>query len=283
MLKHWIEAYEPKNTQETEQALREIMQEITLAGLHRSGFFKYSAFYGGTALRIFHGLNRFSEDLDFSLLEKNPDFRLDPFLKELLIEFESFGIKIEVKQKLKSHISNIESAFLKNDTLWSELILDGTIEYLKGISRPNIKIKLEVDINPPLAFQTEDLLLTRPYSMFISCLTLPNLFAGKLHALLFRKWKNRVKGRDWFDFEWYLKQGTPLNLQHFALRAFESGDWPSKNLSKDELMKILTEKIDTVDINQIKSDVTPFIESQASMEIWSKPYFSALINKLKIQ
>ena len=225
MIKQWIESYKPKNVQETEQALREIMQEITLAGLYRANFFKHAAFYGGTALRIFHGLNRFSEDLDFSLLEKNPDFELESYLNTVIDEFNALGIHVTFKQKLKLSTSNVDSAFLKSDTLWSELVFENTIPQIKLSTKPGIKIKVEVDTDPPLNFETENQLLIKPFSFYVNCFTLPNLFAGKMHALLFRKWKNRVKGRDWYDLEWYIKKGVELNLNHLCQRALESGDW----------------------------------------------------------
>jgi predicted nucleotidyltransferase component of viral defense system len=236
MIKHWIDSYKPRNLQESEQAFREIMQEITLAALYRSNFFKYAAFYGGTALRIFHGLDRFSEDLDFTLLEKNTDFNLDPYFKAVIEEFEALGIKVSINKKQKSVTSSIDSAFLKAETLWSELIFVNTIPQLNFTLKPIFKIKIEVDTNPPLNFTTENLLLTKPFSFYVNCLTLPDLFAGKMHALLFRKWINRVKGRDLYDLEWYLKMGVQINLKHFYQRALESEDWKAASINKTELL-----------------------------------------------
>ena len=188
MIKQWIDSYGPKNIQETEQALREIMQEITLAGLYRANFFKHAAFYGGTALRIFHGLNRFSEDLDFSLLEKNQEFKLARFLEGVKTEFASMGMQVTFNQKTKSKASAIDSAFLKAETLWGELIVETNLSQFSLSQKPSIKIKLEVDTQPPLLFETENRLLMKPFSFYVNCFTLPNLFAGKMHALLFRKW-----------------------------------------------------------------------------------------------
>ncbi len=281
MIKQWIESYKPKNVLETEQALREIMQEIALAGLYRSNFFKQAAFYGGTALRIFHGLNRFSEDLDFSLLEKNSDFELEPYFKAVIEEFEALGIKVSLNQKQKSTITTIDSAFLKSETLWSELIFENTIPQLNLSLKPIIKIKIEVDTNPPLKFSTENLLLTKPFSFYVSCLTLPDLFAGKMHALLFRKWQNRVKGRDWFDLEWYLKMGVEINLNHFCQRALESGDWKDATINRNQLLKLLEHKINTVDISKVKDDVIRFIPNPSLLDIWSPSYFQQLSLKLK--
>jgi predicted nucleotidyltransferase component of viral defense system len=282
MIKQWIESYKPQHVLETEQALREILQEITLAGLYRANFFKHAAFYGGTALRIFHGLNRFSEDLDFSLLEKNKQFELEPYFKYVIDEFESLGIHVSLHQKIKSSESNIDSAFLKSDTLWSELVIEKTIPQLNLSIKPSIKIKIEVDTNPPLLFSTENRLLTKPFSFYVNCLTLPDLFAGKMHALLFRKWKTRVKGRDWYDFEWYVKMGIDLNLKHFCQRAQESGDWPEKTITQEELINLINLKISEVDMSRVKEDVIRFIPNPALLDIWSPTYFNQLCVKLKV-
>ncbi len=283
MIKQWIESYGPKNIQETEQALREIMQEITLAGLYRANFFKYAAFYGGTALRIFHGLNRFSEDLDFSLLEKNADFELEPFFNSVIGEFNALGMQVSLKQKIKFNTSSIDSAFLKPDTLWSELIFENTIPQIKLSVKPSIKIKVEVDTDPPINFETENQLLTKPFSFYVNCFTLPNLFAGKMHALLFRKWKNRVKGRDWYDMEWYIKKGVELNLKHLCQRALESGDWTEKSITKNQLLELLHTKINSSKIENVKEDVSRFVKKPNELEIWSQDYFNKMVVKLKIK
>jgi predicted nucleotidyltransferase component of viral defense system len=277
MIKQWIDSYKPKNIQETEQALREMMQEIALAGLYRAGFFKHAAFYGGTALRIFHGLNRFSEDLDFSLLKKDTDFELAPYFEAIVAEFLSLGITVSLVQKAKSAISTIDSAFLKSDTIWHELIFEETIPQINLSIKPLIKIKLEIDTNPPLGFETENLLLTKPFSFYVNSYKLPYLFAGKMHALLFRKWKNRVKGRDWYDLEWYIKSGVEINLSHFCLRANESGDWEEDSISKNQLIVLVKQKIESVNFNYIKDDIIRFIPNPEVLEIWSASYFTQLV------
>lgn len=282
MIKEWIESYEPVNIQETEQALREIMQEISLAGLYRANFFKHAAFYEGTALRIFHGLDRFSEDLDFSLLQKDTAFEIAPYFTSIVEEFEAVGMKVQIHQKSKSTTTHIDSAFLKSDTLWSELIFENTIPQVKLTIKPSIKIKLEVDIHPPLHFQTENRLLTKPFSFFVNCFTLPDLFAGKMHALLYRNWKRRIKGRDWYDLEWYIKKEARLNLEHFAERARESGDWNEPSMSRDQLIDLLHKKIDLLDIKNLKADIIRFIRYPQQLDIWSHEYFHLLCDKLKV-
>ena len=282
MIKEWLDSYKPGNEQDAKDALREIMQEIALAGLYRAGFFEKAAFYGGTALRIFYGLDRFSEDLDFSLLEVNPEFELVKYQEAIVHEFESLGMKVSIREKKKSVKSNIDSAFLKSETLWSELVLEGVIPQ-QGIDRvANIKIKIEVDTEPPLGFDTEERLLLRPFSFYVKCFVLPDLFAGKMHALLFRKWGQNVKGRDWYDMEWYIKKGTVLNLKHFALRAKDSGDWDRDTITEIEFRELLTEKIDTVNMQYVKADIKRFIRDQSTLEIWSPKYFHELAGHLKV-
>ena len=283
MIKEWMDSYAPKTVQETEQALREIMQEITLAGLYRSNFFKEAAFYGGTALRIFHGLNRFSEDLDFSLLEKNSAFELAPYLEGVKNEFSALGMHVTFIQKSKAATSAIDSAFLKSETLWGELLVETNLPQFSLSQKPSIKIKLEVDTQPPLLFETENKLLIKPFSFYVNCFMLPYLFAGKMHALLFRKWKERVKGRDWYDLDWYIKKGVPVNLEHLAERARESGDWSEPSLTKEQLHQLLIQRIRSVDMNRVKEDVIRFIPNPQELDIWTPNYFEQLIGYLKVE
>lgn len=283
MIKEWLEEYQPKNQEETEQALREIMQEIALAGLQRSGFFEKAAFYGGTALRVFYGLDRFSEDLDFSLLEVHPNFSLKPYLEGIITEFAALGIEVRVKEKSKAAQSTIESAFLKSDTVWKELVLQGVIPQAGIGMRAAIRIKIEVDREPPPGFETEEKLLLKPFSFYVKCFTLPDLFAGKMSALLFRKWKQRVKGRDWFDMEWYIKKGVPLNLHHFFTRVHDNGHWKEETITEEQFMHLLREKIDSVSFANVREDVVRFIRDDKALDIWSAQYFKDLIEKIKFK
>lgn len=283
MIQDWLKQYGAKNKEDAQQALREIMQEIALAGLYRAGFFEKAAFYGGTALRIFHKLPRYSEDLDFSLLKKDPNFKIEAYLKSVAAEFEALGMKISVRSKDKSKKSAIDSAFLKNETYWNELVLEQIILPDWKNEKAKLKIKLEVDTDPPLGFQTEDNLLLKPFSCYIKCFSLPDLFAGKVHALLFRKWKTRVKGRDWFDFEWYIKQGFELNASHLETRAIQSGDWNNDvKMGKAEILKLISERIKEVSIQQAKEEVARFVPNRKDLDIWSEKYFLELLKYLKV-
>lgn len=282
MIKEWLETYHPTDREEATAALREIMQEVALAGLSRSEFYGKAAFYGGTALRIFYGLNRYSEDLDFSLLQQDERFSFQPYLDAIVGEFSAQGMQVAITEKVKTAQSDIESAFLKSETIWKELVLESIVpqEHIQQVAR--IKIKIEVDKKPPLGFSTEEKLLTRPFSFYVRCFSLPDLFAGKMHALLFRQWKTNVKGRDWYDMEWYIKRGTPLNLNHFLLRAKGSGSWKEDTITEVQFRTLLQKRIDKVDLNRAKEDISRFIKDQRVLEIWSPKYFHDLVEQMNI-
>ena len=282
MIKEWLETYQPSSQEEAKDALREIMQEIALSGLYRAGFFEKAAFYGGTALRIFYGLDRFSEDLDFSLLAVEPEFSLSKYQDAIVQEFEALGLHVSIKEKQKTNQTNIDSAFLKSETIWKELVLEGIIPQNGMEQVANVKIKIEVDREPPLGFETEDKLLLQPFSFYVKCLTLPNLFAGKMHALLFRKWGKNVKGRDWYDMEWYIRKGIPLNLNHFLIRAKDSEDWKKDTITEAEFRELLAKKIDTVKMDYVINDIKRFIRDANKLAIWSPKYFHDLVNNLKV-
>ena len=271
VLEQMLNRHPSSSVAQQDQTLREVMQEIALAGLNRAGFFEQAAFYGGTCLRIFHGLPRFSEDLDFSLLQPTPDFSLQPYFKAVVAEFHALGLEVDIAVKQKTAESQIESAFLKNNT---------QVFSLNVSSARKVKIKLEVDTLPPLGFATEERLLLQPFSFYVKCFSLPDLFAGKLHALLFRQWKNRVKGRDWFDFEWYVRHNVTPNLEHFARRAYESGAIRQDAVSKAELQTLLQQRIMAVDFDNAKQDVVGFIPDAKVLNIWSTDYFLQLTHRL---
>lgn len=283
MIKEWIKEYNPQNEEEILSALREIMQEITLAGLSRTDFFEKAAFYGGTALRIFYGLDRYSEDLDFSLLKPDPNFSIEPYFEAVLDEFKSLGLTVSIKEKKKAKQTAIDSAFLKAETIWKEIVLEDIIKETGVRSNKTLKIKIEVDRQPPLNFKTEEKLLLRPFSFYVKCFTKSSLFAGKMHALLFRKWLNRVKGRDWYDLEWYIKKGIPLDVNHFLTRAKDTNDWQDNSISNEQIIELLETKIKSVSFSSIKEDVVRFIQNDDVLNIWSPEYFKDLIEKIKFE
>ena len=283
MIKGWIAEYNPQNEGEIVAALREIMQEITLAGLSRTDFFEQAAFYGGTALRIFYELDRYSEDLDFSLLQPDSNFSFEPYFKAILDEFKSLGLTVSITEKKKTKKTTIDSAFLKAETIWQEIVLEDIIKETGVRSNKTLKIKIEVDRQPPLNFRTEEKLLVRPFSFYVKCFTKSSLFAGKMHALLFRKWLNRVKGRDWYDLEWYIKKGIPLDVNHFLTRAKDTNDWQDASISSEQIIQLLDAKIKSVSFSSIKEDVVRFVQNDDALTIWSPEYFKDLIKKIKFE
>ena len=266
-----LSAYEQTTEQQKRNAIFEINQQVILAGLYHGGFFDLAAFYGGTCLRIFHGLQRFSEDMDFSLLASNENFDFTNYFQPIIDEFAMIGCKVEIKKKGKKNFGKVDSAFLKDNTD----VYDVTFQTEKSI-----KIKIEVDTQPPLKFNTEQKLLMLPETFMARCFTLPDLFAGKMHALVYRAWKNRVKGRDWYDFEWYIRHQIPLDFTHLAERALQ---FNGEDITKNSFFEKLMERLSSADINQVKADVLPFVRNTRELDIWSNDYFLKLADMIKFE
>jgi predicted nucleotidyltransferase component of viral defense system len=252
-------------------ALYEVTQQIALSGLYRGGFFDKAAFYGGTCLRIIHGLNRYSEDMDFSLLNKDESFSIEDYFPAIITEFKALGRDITITKKDKRNFGKVESAFLKDTTEVYDLSFQ---------TEKSLKIKIEVDTMPPLKFETEQKLLLQPFAFMVRCFTLPDLFAGKMHALVFRNWKNRIKGRDWYDFDWYIRNGVELDFSHLheRIREFNGAD-----MSYEQFIILLKEKLSTANIDLVKADVGTFILDHRELEIWSNDYFLMLADKIKVK
>ncbi len=270
--------YECRNNDEYRHALKEIVQEIALLGLWRAQFFTHAAFYGGTALRIFHGLDRFSEDLDFSLDAPDANFDLAAYLPSVRDELAAWGFEMEVAQKIKVHESAIHSACIKGGTLIHLMKITSIRPPVPGVS-PNqvLKIKLEIDINPPphAGFETKFGLAPLPYAARVY--DLPSLFAGKLHALLARAWKNRVKGRDYYDYLWFLSQDVPVNMRHLEARLRQSGQWTApESLTRASLLQMLFSHFAAVSFEQAKADATPFLKDTRALELWSPAFFDSV-------
>ncbi len=262
--------------------LREILQQSALLGLARQHFFEHAAFYGGTALRILYGLDRFSEDLGFSLLKPNAEFNFQPFLDALQKEMRSLGFHVDVKAKKKE--SPILSAFIKSNTLKLLLTIEeDTIQ--KGIHpEEKIAVKLEIDTNPPLGFEVETKLVLNPTPFYVLTYHPSDLFAGKMHAILCRSWKTRVKGRDWYDLIWFITKDIPIHLSHLTRRMQQSGHLSLKeSLNPKTLQTHLKDKIKKIDWEQAKSDVRAFLYDPKVLDVWSQPFFLDLISHLKTQ
>ena len=266
-----LSVYGATTEQERRNAIFEVNQQVILAGLYNGGFFDVAAFYGGTCLRIFHGLQRFSEDMDFSLLTPDDKFDFTKYFQPIIDEFAIVGREVEIKKKDKKSFGKVESAFLKDNTD----VYDVSFQTDKSI-----KIKIEVDTQPPLNFRTEQKLLLQPHSFMTRCFTLPDLFAGKIHALVYRGWKNRVKGRDWYDFEWYVRHNVPLDFTHLAERCKQ---FNNENITPELFKEKLIERLSTADIKQVKEDVLPFVRNPKELDIWSNDYFVQLADMVKFE
>ena len=256
-----------------ENVLHEVMQRIALAGLSRGGFFEKAAFYGGTCLHLLHDMRRFSEDMDFSLLEPDLSFRFEDYFPAVVEEVKMAGKDVKIKMKHKGQPSAIESAFLKE----SSDVFD-----IGFTTEKRLKVKVEVDIDPPPKFSTEMKLLELPRKCWVRSYDLPGLYAGKVSAALFRKWKNRVKGRDWYDVTWYIQNRVELDLAHLIERAKESE--PTADVStREKLLAAFDARIDTIDFENAKQDVLPYLKDPKEVDIWSRAFFKEYIRRIIIK
>ena len=286
-----LEKYDLSSKDGSYDALREILQEIVLLGLYDSGFFNYAAFYGDTALRILHKLPRFSEDLDFSLLKSNPDFNLRPFQEAIVTTLNSYGFDVEIEIKEQRGDSAIASAFIKGNTIKNLLNIKAPSVVTDRIARSqHIKIKLEIDVNPPLSFETENIIKLTPRAFSINTFTLPCLFAGKMHAIICRAWGNRPKGRDWYDLVWYLGQEVELDLVHLEARLKQSCKYLENEdiliptvLTEKNIKELLSYRILSLDVAKAKDDVQAFIQDKRELDLWSTDFFITIIDNLKIK
>lgn len=278
-----LKKYKAETLDEKKNAIKEIIQEIVLCGLSRAGFFDKAAFYGGTALRIFYGLDRFSEDLDFSLKEKDVDFDLASYFPVLEKEVRAFGLNLKVEEKHKTTDSDVKSAFLKGNTKEHLLLFYANDDFSFGVNKDEVlKIKFEVDTNPPGGARYEHRYSLKPAPYEVTLYDLPSLFAGKVHAVLCRGWKNRIKGRDLYDFVFYLQRGALLNLENLRQKLIQSnvlkdGD----SLSLEEVKRMLCERFDNIDFEKAKDDVRDFIKDKDALNIWSSSFFKAISETLK--
>ena len=278
-----LNKYRADGLADKKNAVKEIMQEIVLCGLSRAGFFQKAAFYGGTALRIFYGLDRFSEDLDFSLTTPDPEFDLSSYFPTLRREVASYGLNVEISEKEKTKESAVRSAFLKGNTKEHLLLFYSADPIASGVAgNETIKIKFEVDTNPPAGatFEHKYRLLPAPYE--VALYDMPSLFAGKAHAVICRAWKSRVKGRDLYDYVFYLSRGASLNTEHLKARLVQSGAWEDDSaFSILDAKRLLCERFDQIDYAQAKQDVLPFVKDTASLDLWSAEFFKQITEGLK--
>lgn len=283
IIEQMLSKYNIKNTNDEVNALKEIIQEIVLSGLSRGGFFKEAAFYGGTALRIFYKLDRFSEDLDFALIKPNKEFDLSKYFTYIEKELKAYGLNLEISTKQKSKDSNITSAFVKGDTLEHILkFFPNEVNHEYNHILKNIKIKFEVDINPPsgATYEEEYKLLPSPHE--IKLYDKESLFAGKIHAILCRNWSYRTKGRDLYDYIFFLANNINVNIELIKNKLIDSNYIkPNSNFNIDTLKELLIKKFNEIDYTEAKEDVLPFIKDIDSLNLWNKDFFISITKNLK--
>ena len=281
-ISNMLERYECRTRDDYTNALREILQDVALLGLWRSKFFEHAAFYGGTALRLLYGLDRYSEDLDFSLLKTDDTFSLGTYGEALCREISSFGFDVDFEDRKKARNSAIESAFLKANT-YKQLVVIGVTEELLRDLHPakNLKIRLEVDTDPPGDFETETRYVLQPVPFPVRTYRLPDLFAGKLHAILCRKWRTRVKGRDWYDLVWHIANYPQVRLTHLESRMRQSGDYTDGEVLAPEILQaMLRRAVDDLDVEKARREVAPFIRDQRALDLWSQEFFAEVITRI---
>lgn len=270
-------SYNCKTDIEEQQAIREITQEVVLAALGRGDFFKHVLFQGGTCLRIFYGLNRFSEDLDFVLREAAPDFQLKEHVKHLTDELAAFGYDLEIVDRERAD-ANVKKVFLKDDSLGKVINLRHAIQ---AGPQAKIRIKLEVDTNPPSGSGHELKYLDFPFVSSVAVQDRPSLFAGKIHALFCREY---AKGRDWYDFIWYTSNRTDINYGFLASALNQFGPWKGQSIAVDEawLLNELEQKIRATNWKQAAEDVRRFVRvaEQPSLDLWGRELFLDQLSKL---
>lgn len=278
-----VERFEPQSIDEYDTALKEAIQRICLLGLWRAKFYEHAAFYGGTALRLLYGLDRFSEDLDFSLLYPQPDFTLHSYFQAVHRELAGFGFETEITEKCKQD-SPIAAAFVKANTRVHRLRIGLPERLAKQVpSNQALKIRFEVAIDPPLGFDTRIRYILQPVPFSVRCFAPQDLFAGKMHAVLCRKWGSRVKSRDWYDLVWFARQEIPLNLVHLSARMRQNKDWESENsISRKDWERMLGQAIAELDVQAAKRDVLPFVRDASQLDMWSADFFLALMHMIHV-
>lgn len=274
LIQKHLEKYNVVGPVEEENALKEIIQEIMLFSLWQADFFEVAAFQGGTSLRILHGLPRFSEDIDFILQEPSSEFSWLPYLEGITETCKEFGIAPEALDK--AHMDKrIKRAVIKDTLIANQL----NLSFMDDLNGRKLKIKLEIDCNPPLGSDFDYTYLNFPVDFEVCHQDVSSNFSLKTHALLCRDY---LKGRDWYDFSWYITQGVTPNLLLLQNALIQYGQWEGQelNIDKDWLVGVLGEKISSIDWKEAASDVERFLKpvEQKSLSLWSERFF---MNKLK--
>lgn len=266
--------YKIQSAEEELNAIKEITQEIVLYALSKTSFFDHAYFCGGTALRIVHGLNRFSEDLDFSTAKMDKNFQFDDYMGEVILSLKQYGLEMKVKKAKDG--SFVKARELKEDSdKW-------TLTFPSNKQLKKVVIKLEIDTNPPADAVVTHANLDFPILHQVKVGTMETLFAGKINALLTRPF---MKGRDWYDFLWYVRNKTNLNYDFLKNALLQMEPYQSKSLkvvNRDFVINELSKKIKSLDWKDVRKDVERFLkpEEQEALKIWDENLFLDRVKKI---
>ena len=285
VVREMLSRYDVEDPEGARNALREVLQEIVLFGLYEGGFFDTVAFYGGTALRILHRLDRFSEDLDFCLRPGAETLELRTFGRNVEEALRRFEIEASFEPREEVSPGGIVAAQVRTEPLRGILsvsLVSALGEVVARLPRnQTLRIKVEVDTGRARGFEDEESYALYPVPFPLRVLTLPCLFSGKMHALLCRGWGNRVKGRDWYDLLWFLRKGVPLHLPFLEEKLRESGHWAEAHpLQAEDVRRLYRERVERLDVKQARNDLLPFVRDPRALDAWSPSLFSSLEERL---
>ena len=283
MLQQLLDDYSGVPQPKREQAIREVVQELVIYGLSSAGFFNKAAFIGGTALRIFHGLKRYSEDLDFMLMQPG-DFDFNDYLPLVRQRLSVFGLKLEVKEKERKN-SDIIAGLAVANTKELYLIIYSEDQYSESIYRTQTtKVKIEIGKHISDRVGYKGVVKTKPFIHAVTLCDMPTLFAGKIHAILFRKHRGKIKGRDLFDFVFYVRRNIPFNLD-FLNDKMKSSNGPENEMIFDDVVIMLKDRFESIDYELAKADVKPFLNDDEVRELdyWGPDYFIKLTEEISCQ
>lgn len=277
-IKAKLREFDPADASEQENALQEILQCMVLASLSRAGLFTEAIFHGGTCLRILFGIARFSEDLDFLLKKPDPGFRWKKYLDAVRKDAEMEGIRFETAEKEQAE-ATVRKAWLKTDSIGTELIFTSPFPRMK---QRKIRIKLEVDTNPPEGSGIETHFLSFPATAPVTTQDLPSAFATKSHALLCR---NYTKGRDWYDFLWFANRRIKPRLDVLSNALLQQGQWAGTRVDVDKAWYLaeLRNSVAKTDWTRAIEDIRRFItrREQVGLDHWNTEFFLYMVEKME--
>ena len=282
IVKKMLDRLAPSTLFEVKTGIRQVAVEIILCALSRSGFFKLAALNGDTARRIQYGLDGFSHTLEFSLLKPDPGFRIEKFLPVIEKELRSYGLNFQSELKDNGKDSFFSSAYLYGNTEEHMLMLCDDKELAESVSDTDrIKVKIEVDTDPPLYAGYDTVKRELPVPFEVYTYDLPSLFAEKIDNTICRIWNSRTRGWDLYDFDFYMKKGQPVNLKHLWSSLLYSGYVEAReDMTLDEVKANLCYRFKEVNYERAKIDLLPFIDDKESLDAWSAEYFCGISEAL---